>query len=218
MADKKQKEGGFAPNWRPDFRDADALPDIKAVRTNFLVNFVALALAVIATGWFVVNEYEAMAVQSQIDELKQSISDESKANKQNLKLSGEFKSLSPKAEDLVTFYEGYMFPLDVLLAFCESRPETIALQSIDIAKSSKNVGSKKKPVWQSYPRYTLNGVLKGESVEALRELDNYKVILQNLELFEGKLGPDSIEISQPVRNQRLGLFEFTIVIRLEEAS
>lgn len=218
MADKKPKEAGVSPNWRPDFRDTDALPDVKAVRTNFLVNFVALALAVIVTGWFIIKEYEAMAIQSQIDELKSTIAQSTSANNGYLKQSKEFTALTPKAEDLVAFYKGYKFPLDVLVALCESRPTTISLQSMSFGKKARNVGTNKKPKFVYSPSYTLRGVLKGESAKALQELDEYKAILQNLDVFEGELNPDSIEISQPKRSPSLEMFEFTIVITLKETA
>lgn len=217
MADKKAKDTGFAANWRPDFRNTEALPDVKAVRTNFLVNFMALALAIIITGWFGFKEYEAMSVQAQIDGHKDTISQASKANNANLKLSKEFSKLSPKAEDLQAFYDGYKFPLDVLVALCESRPTTISLQNMSFGKVARNTGTAKRPKFVYAPRYTLQGLLKGDSVEALQELDEYKEILGNLEIFEGQLSPNSIDISQPKRNPELEMFEFTIVITLNEA-
>lgn len=43
MTKKKQKSH---PNWHPDFRLQEELPDIKPIRTDFLVNGIAWALAV----------------------------------------------------------------------------------------------------------------------------------------------------------------------------
>ncbi|GHB94254.1 hypothetical protein [Cerasicoccus arenae] len=216
MAEKKPKDGAYAPNWRPDFRDNDALPDVKAVRTNFLVNFVALALAILSVGWFGYTEFQGMTIQSQIEDLQAGINSESAKNRTNLKDSSAFAKESPKAEDLVAFYKGYEYPLDVLMQLSSSRPETIALQSITLGKGSRNAGTQKRPNIVYSPQYTLRGVLKGDNVEALQELDEYKIILQELELFSERL--KSIDVSVPKRNQTLGLFEFTIVINLNEAA
>lgn len=211
MADKK-KDSGFAANWRPDFRDNDALPDVKAVRTNFMVNLVAVALACLVAVWFGIKEFQAMSLQTEIDNLKASIQDASGKNRAALKLSKEFTQLSPKVDDLVAFYDGYQFPLNILLPISESRPETIALESFTLSKAGVNKGSQKKPNMVYTPRVTLTAILKGESVEALQELDKYKVTLQELPIFEGKL--ESINVSQP---RRVGNhFEFTIVINLKE--
>ncbi|WP_309396254.1 hypothetical protein [Cerasicoccus maritimus] len=217
MAEKKNKDtSGFAPNWRPDFRVNDVLPDVKAVRTNFLVNFVALALAIIVTGWFAYREFQGMSAQSQIETLQDQIQAKSKENRANLKLSSEFKKASPQAEDLITFYKGYEYPLDVILALSESRPKTIALQSLRLGSYSKNVGTARKPKLVYMPRYTLRVVLKGSNEESLEELSKYKSILSNLDIIKDRL--NSIDEDRPTFKEELGLFEFTIVINLKEAS
>lgn len=217
MAEKKSKDtGGFAPNWRPDFRDNDVLPDVKAVRTNFLVNFVALALAILVVGWFGFQEFQGLSMNSQMEDLQAQIQSKAAENRANLKQSGEFKKLSPQAEDLLEFYKGYQDPLEVALALSESRPETIALQSISLGSFGKNIGTNRKPKMIMVPRYTLRVVLKGNNEESLEQVSKYKTILGDLEIFKDRL--NSIDEDRPTRNEDLGLFEFTIVINLKEAS
>jgi len=216
MAEKKSKETTRHPNWHPDFRDSEVLPDVKAVRTNFLVNFVALALAVVLVGVLVFSEYQAMTVSSAIADEEEKIAAEAPSNREYLKLSAQFEKLSPKAEDLENFYAGYLSPLEVTLALSESRPETIALQSIDFRASRENTGSAKRPKYVRIPVYTIKGMLRGDSAEALDELDNYAVLVRDLEVFKDNL--ESVEVSRPTRNQLLGLFEFTIVVNLKPAS
>lgn len=215
MAEKKTKDtGGFAPNWRPDFRDNDALPDVKAVRTNFMVNLVAMAVAIILGVMLGIKEFEAMSLQGDIARLEAGIQKDSANNRNALKLSGQFEKESPKIEDLVSFYKGYQSPLEAILLICKSRPETIALNSLSVSKWSKNIGTQRKPNLVYMPQISLKGVLKGESVEALQELDKYKATLEELEAFKDKL--ESIDVSQPKRNPSLGMFEFSIVIKLKE--
>ena len=36
------------PNWHPNFRIADSLPDLKVVRTDFFINAISLSLAAVA--------------------------------------------------------------------------------------------------------------------------------------------------------------------------
>ncbi|WP_309385534.1 hypothetical protein [Cerasicoccus frondis] len=219
MAEKKAKakdNSGFAPNWRPNFRDNDVLPDVKAVRTNFLVNFIALALAIIVSGWFIYQEFQAMSVQSQIEDLQAQIQAKSKDNRNNLKLSSEFNKSTPQAEDLLSFYRGYQYPLDVIMALSESRPKTIALQSLVVGSYTRNVGTTRRPQLVVSPRYTLRVVLKGNDEESLEQVNAYKKILSELPIFKDRV--DSIDEDRPTRNEELGLFEFTIVINLKEAS
>ncbi|MEO0796455.1 MAG: hypothetical protein AAFX93_14895 [Verrucomicrobiota bacterium] len=213
MADKKSKNAQSQPNWHPDFRDSDVLPDVKAVRTNFLINFVALALTVSAVGWFGFSEYQAMTISTSIDEQRKLVQDGAAGNRSALKLSKEFSKLSTKADDLIKFYDNYIYPDDILLEISKSRPENIALESFAITTSQTNVGSKRKPKYVSSLRYTIRGMLKGSSGDDLSELDNYKVVLDELEVLANRI--DNIDVSQPTRIENQGLFEFTIVINLK---
>ncbi|MGE9296214.1 MAG: hypothetical protein ACQKBV_08025 [Puniceicoccales bacterium] len=213
MADKKSKEAAAHPNWRPDFRITDALPDVKAVRTNFLVNFVALAAAVVFIGYVAFMEFQATAVANSIQEEDQKIADGTGQNRKFLKLSTEFEKLEPKLADVERFYSIHQPPLEILLALSSSRPETIALQTVALSVGKNNVGSSKRPKYVSQTTYTISGVLKGDSAEALEELGGYSQILQELDVFEDQLS--SVDVSQPSRNQSLGLFEFTVVVKLK---
>lgn len=215
MAEKKTKDTLGVPAWHPDFRNNELLPDVKAVRTNFLVNFIALTLALASVGWLVYNEVQAMETTNGTEELRQRIDEGAAKNRQFIKLSKDFSEISPKAEDLTVFFDGYQEPLPMILAISESRPVTISLQSISLGYNSVNKGSRKKPKYEKSPRVSLSGVLKGNNAEALDDLDEYKATLQSLEYFEGRL--DSIVVSKPSRNVKLDLFEFTIVINLKSA-
>ena len=66
---KKSKQAAEAP-WHQDFRNVDALPDIKVIRTRFFVNLIAVVVPLfIATLW-VQQELSLSTVRSEIAELE----------------------------------------------------------------------------------------------------------------------------------------------------
>jgi len=216
MADKKAKGASTHPKWHPDFRDTEVLPDIKVVRTNFLVNFIAFALAVVAVGNLAFSEYQALTMSKSIEAERAKIDDGLSANRNYLKASKEFEAEAPKIRDLNSFYTGYVDPLEVVLALSESRPETVALGSIRVGVGKVNKGTAKRPKMVLVPECTINGRLRGDSAEALDVIDEYATILRNMPIFQDRL--DSIEVSRPTRNATLGVFEFSVVIKLKALS
>jgi hypothetical protein len=62
---KKTEIGSL--NWRPDFRDADALPDVKTVRTSFFVSALALSLAMMSLMHVGFHEYSIISAQAKVE-------------------------------------------------------------------------------------------------------------------------------------------------------
>ena len=56
-------------NWHPDFRNVDALPDIKVVRTEFFVNILTVTIAFVLLFYLGFHEYSGISLGSQIYEL-----------------------------------------------------------------------------------------------------------------------------------------------------
>ena len=79
------------PNWRPNFVNPSELPDIKVIRTNFVINIVAVFLALSAITLFLTREYNLRSLEETINRLEDRISEAESTDKNNLKLSREFK-------------------------------------------------------------------------------------------------------------------------------
>lgn len=205
---KRKESIDFA--WHPDFRIQESLPDVKVVRTGFIINFITLTAAVLLMGLYGYRQLHAWNLSSQIEEVKAEIEVETPENRVNLKQSGEFKQATNLINDLTVFYKQSESVLEFLVEISQSKPDYIALSNIESSELTRTLSKSKTA---TYNRYNLTGVLQGSSAEALDALNKYREIISNLEIFKDKI--DSIDVPPPRRNPTLDLFEFNIVIVLK---
>lgn len=206
----KHKNVSF-PNWHPNFTIQATLPDVKVVRTGFLVNFVALTFPVLLIGLILVDWMDAQGLQQQIETRKQLLEGAIVENKKNVEKSKEFDIAAAKLNDVEGFLSGNLDELEVIVAIAESRPKAIALNNISYSEMQKKVG--KKMVLA--PRITLRGVLKGTSADEVSMLDEYKATLKNLPVFAGIL--DDVTLPEPTQDIDKDLSRFSITIDLKAA-
>lgn len=212
MAKGKSKEVEQL-SWHPDFRDVEALPDVKVVRTDFLVNFVAITICVLLLGYLGYRQLNTSDLNSRIADLQEQIEQQATRNRKNLKESGEFKKASKKVEDLGKFFEHSVQPLRFVAAVTESKPEFIAVTRIQFDELTKPI-SKTKSL--TYGVYTIYGVQQGSSSEAYDLLKSYNEIIKSLELLDGKI--ESADVNPTNRNESLDIIEFDIKITLKPDS
>ncbi|MBC2593435.1 hypothetical protein H5P28_04095 [Ruficoccus amylovorans] len=201
-------------NWHPNFRLTETLPDIKVVRTGFLVNFVAILVVVLALAFNGYREWRISTLKRDIAGLEVRLSQGQRQNMANLKLSGEFARQSKLVEDVQKFFSLNEPPLDFVIAITESRPENIAYQSISFTLKEPVVKKKQTAKREDYlGEYKIRGMLKGSSAEALTALNSYRSTLSNLDSLKDSI--KDIEVSPPRRNPGLNLFEFEITLTLK---
>jgi hypothetical protein len=202
-------------NWHPNFRLSETLPDIKVVRTGFLVNFVAILAVLLALAVNGYREWRIAALGGEIETFQERLDAGQKQNSANLKLSGEFTRQSKVIEDVSTFYSLAYPPMDFLIAVTESRPDDIAFDSIRYTLEKpviKKKGAKPKKA-DFVSKYTINGMLQGSSADALNSINRYRNTLSGLDAFKDRIV--EIQVSQPRRNPALNLFEFQITLILK---
>lgn len=212
MAKEKSKETVSAA-WHPDFRDIGALPDVKVVRTDFMVNFVALTLCLFLGVFLCYRQVKTWDLNSQVTELQRQVEQQASQNSRNLRQSAEFKRASDKIEDLSNFLNLTPSFLDFMMQVTETRPEHIALSTVDFVETSRQVSRTKREIVGTY---TIAGMLQGSSAEALDAIGQYRQVVSELEILQDKV--ESINVSQPRRNPTLDLFEFNMVITLKPSA
>jgi len=92
------------PYWRPDFKIQSTLPDIKVVRTDFIINCIVVALALVAVFSLLRQEYRAHVLRSSIAVIEKRINASEAADKLNLKRSEGFKKSAQSVVELQRFY------------------------------------------------------------------------------------------------------------------
>ncbi|MFP4351432.1 MAG: hypothetical protein ACLFRP_00065 [Puniceicoccaceae bacterium] len=201
MSPRRNRKKDF-PAWHPDFRIAEDLPDIKAVRTGFLVNLTVLGLAFALLVWLVYREAVIHANQSDIETLRDEERSMRAENKQVGDLNTRFMKRKQVHDDLVKFYDA---PFDVPALFkdiARIRPGEIAFEEISYAETER---AEKEAVSRSY-RLLLRG-----QTRSLRIIDELKDALVSLPSFDD-VEPTITEGANP-RNAALDTFGFSIEVR-----
>lgn len=145
---KKSKAPAQSP-WHQDFRNPDALPDIKVIRTRFFVNFVAIVIPLFVSVIWIQNEISLSSLKSSIAELEvEKLSMES-SNSELVELSREFLQESAKIESLDTYYYN-LFPLsDYMMTLSDQVGEDMVVSSLELKKSNRVAGNDVVDVWES---------------------------------------------------------------------
>ncbi len=139
MAPKKKKKADF-PAWHPDFRISEDLPDIKAVRTDFLINIGAATLALVLLVWLAYREATIGGLTDQVDSLEEVRQSLEAENRRVVGLNARFMKKKRIADDIGKFYSA---PFDVPKFFADIariRPAEIAFT--EIAYREDVIGSK----------------------------------------------------------------------------
>jgi hypothetical protein len=213
MVKKEKAKETITPAWHPDYRDVASLPDVKVVRTDFLVNFVAITLCLVLAVIFAYRQLKAWDYDARIAEFETQIASSSSSNNQNLRLSGEFKKSADKIEDVNRFLNLTPSTLSFLLQLAETRPEHIAFSSVEFVENVRQVSKDKR---ERFGVFTVSGMLKGSSAEALDAIEQYRGIVAGLPILADKVS--SISVPPPRRNPTLDLFEFDMVITLKPSA
>ena len=193
MALRKSKKSEV-PAWRPDFRDADNLPDIKVIRTDFLLNLISISLAVVLLGVLVYREYRATNLLSSIATLEGGIEGRKDTDAANVLLSKEFTSIEQRIREVVNFHN---VPIDadhLLIRLAETLPKTVVLSSINLSVTVEGEGRKRSAQYiltvagtvDDLPEAPASAVTT-EYQSTLRELDVLKPYFIDSNLYFNRL-------------------------------
>ncbi|MFU8847847.1 MAG: hypothetical protein ACNA77_03920 [Opitutales bacterium] len=193
------------PNWRPNFVITSELPDIKVVRTGFIINFIFIAL-MLAVGFYVMQrEYRAHAIRQTIATIEQRIQVAQADDAMSLKLSQEFRTAAAHILDLEKFTSAPFQIQDFLVQLTQMRPEKLIFKQISVTESEQKDGANQLVI------YRIN--LTGE-VSSLTLLDEFKGALSGLELLNYQGYTLVIDETLQGRDAETGIFPYTLQITL----
>ncbi len=208
----RKKKPDVVGNWHPNFRDVATLPDIKQVRTGFLVNFVAIVLALLALAWTLYTEVEIHKVNRDIEVLNNGIESNSSANTKDLAATKGFVNTSKPLQFAARFFSQKLPPLDLLASLIDALPDNIVFESIEVETVGGNQGGKKTEA----QKVTIKGVLTSESELGLQKFVDQVLASPALKNRTG----------DPVKDRNIdahrdpigGAFEFTVTLTLKPTS
>lgn len=194
------------PNWRPNFVKTSDLPDIKVIRTGFIINFVFIVL-MLAVGFYVMQrEYRAHVIRQTIEIMEQGIRVAEPDDAMSLRLNQEFKAAAAHILDLEKFTTTPFLIQDFLVQLTQMRPEKLIYKQISVAESEQKEGTNQIVI------YRIN--LTGE-VSSLTLLDEFKGALSGLELLNYHGYTLVIDESLQGRDAETGIFPYTLQITLK---
>ena len=131
---KKKSEAAAAPavpNWHPNFRNFERLPDTKVVRTAFFVNGAAITIALALGIYFGAKEWQLRALNMQIAEEERKIARDKKPSDQAVAQFKKFQVEEARALEVDTFIKSKPIVSTLMLRLGETLPPNIALDNVD---------------------------------------------------------------------------------------
>lgn len=201
------------PAWRPNFRNAETLPDIKIVRTDFIINLTAISVAVALLVMVIYREYHIAKVEEAVAITQQNIDLNIAADRRNVRLSNEFQKVERTISELPQFLNVPLSPDTLVRALASMQPPEMILVSLSFSPTVTRQGRKETVRYQIVlnGRVT-DGTVDGQARAATDIITDYRNAFGNLDL----LAPYflSSELSGFSRNEAQGSFNFTIRVTL----
>jgi hypothetical protein len=130
---KKTEIGSL--NWRPDFRDADALPDVKTVRTSFFVSALALSLAMMSLMHVGFHEYSIISAQAKVEAVNAEIAARQGVHAKAIGTNNQFIETTKRIDEIDTFGRDQMIASDMLLDIGNSVMPGMSLLSVEYSNA-----------------------------------------------------------------------------------
>lgn len=208
---KKSKQGHKAP-WHQDFRNTDALPDIKVIRTRFFVNFVAIVVPLFVSILWVQQELSLSEIRGDIAKLEDEKASLEASNSELVSLSREFMKEAAKVESLDNYYHN-LFPVsDYLVTLSDQVSEDMVISSMDLKKANRVEGNNVIDTWES----RISGYVVLEDKTAVSHVNEFVEELSKKELLAKYL--DDAFLDNLSRDQVTDTLNFVVSIAMSDTS
>ncbi|MCC5789843.1 MAG: hypothetical protein JJT75_09415 [Opitutales bacterium] len=125
---RKKKQPEFEP-WRQDFRLSAELPDIKPVKTNFMINVVATSLLSVLAIFFVIKNVETGRLQAESEFQNERIVELQPQSEEYQNLSRAFQEERKKLDEAYGFLEQTFSPSKVIYEFSRVVPARVQVNA-----------------------------------------------------------------------------------------
>ena len=204
LTKKGDAQPAVAPLWHPNFRNFERLPDTKVVRTAFFINAAAIAVTLGLLLWFGSREYTIKNLGDQIAEAQKQIDDNSRQNKEALRLSKLFADEQKKLTEAETFRASAIRPSEFVSLLGETLPREISIDLLEgkLTAQGTSPGS-----------YQLRGVVAGTPDQASGAASRFVDLLR----AQQKLGTifDPITLNSLNRDARSNFLAFDITMKMK---
>lgn len=169
---KLKKAGqGRRYNWRPDFRVADQLPEVSAVRTKVFVPGIAASVAIVFVLFILFQEYRAMRIGEDIAKLREEIASYDERHDEKVDLNAEFLALTRTVDEVLEFKQGVLTGSDYLLTVSSNLLDGMYLDRVEYLDHKADI----------------EGSVEVPAEEASRLVDDYLRALEEADALQGLL-------------------------------
>ena len=197
---KKNSEKAAAvliPAWHPNFRKAELLPDIKAVRTSFFINGMAILVVLCLALYLAKSEIGLRNLKQQTSDWEQQIKNEKPASDKAVLQFKKFQEEEKKFLELKEFQSGKIVGSELLLKLGECLPLRIVLTGVDYHGGN----------------IVLRGIISGSPDEASGDASAYLDVLRKDLYFSDKF--EKVSLTAINRNSNTDGISFEIVVILK---
>jgi hypothetical protein len=196
------------PFWRPNFVNQSALPDIKVVRTDFIINFIAVTIALCAAFFLLQREYRSYALGKTIQGMEQQIRVADSDDVENLKLSGLFRKSAQYIVEVENFFDAPLLVHEFMYNLAVIRPDGLIFNSVSLSERMEKQSNK------NVVTYSIN--ITGDA-KNLTVLDDFKKILMENDILQ--VPEFTLEIDETLqgRDDKTGIFPYRVAIKLSPA-
>ena len=190
------------PLWHPNFRNFERLPDTKVVRTTFFVNAAAIAISLTLALWWGYREYHIRNLAQQVVEAQKQIDDNTKQNKEAIRLSQVFSGEEKKLADAEAFLHSPISVSEFIGLLGQSLPREILIEAVDIRLAdAKN------------QMFALRGLVAGSRDQASGSASSYIDLLKNHPKLGAVFDPVTLERLNP--DGATGMLSFDISMKVK---
>ena len=182
-----------ALHWRPNFRDAEHLPDIKTVRTGFFVNAVVGTLAIAIAMFVGFREYTIADLGNSIEEIKGEIEEYRVENDVVVRKNKFYRDSMLKMNEIVSFVEGKVVVSELLIDIAQAMSEGMTCRRFNYTETTA----------------VFDGTLKA-SEDSDSAMNEFIERLRNIKSLRDRF--TSFEQTSVTRQKGTGYLDFTIEI------
>ena len=195
---KKSSAAKAGYRWRPNFRDYEALPDMRAVRTKVFLPVIFITIAAVFCMFILFREYGALNTENSIVTLEEEIGEYSVEHDEIVKLNSEFMNIVRNLDEIDDFMKGKLVGSDFLIAVSSRLPEGMYLTRVEYSED----------------RATIEGNVSVPAEEASRIVDTFMKTLQEADVLQGLLS--EYKLTSMEREKSGETIRFRIEITPEE--
>lgn len=165
--------------WRVDFRNKENLPDIKLIRTSFVINYGSFILMLCCATLFINQQVKLSSYARKIEDVQAESKSLKPSHQDALSRSSEFRKFAKEMADFRKFYRGDLAFHEFFELLSIECPENLAFTEMGYILHS---GGEDQPD-KLEPKIRMLGVVRGDPRDALSLLDTYQALMSQMSMI-----------------------------------